>query len=475
MKNIGLIGLGPHAKRIYYPFLEKYGLQQKINFICLVELRSEKDNVYKFLNEQTIQPQKLFFVETSCASQDFLDDNIARFLTGIEATCGLDGIIISSHPKSHKAYLKWAIAHNIDVLVDKPILYPDLTNNPLVELQEIEQEFAELIELYRHSTSNVVVQVQRRAHQGYVHIYRYLKDFLREFQVPISYIDIAHADGMWVMPNEWERENHPYKYGTGKLMHSGYHFVDMLAWLMDLSQAESKQAADELDVFVQSFQPSDFMAQLQPHHYERFFQQDLSQHFSSERIEALKHYGEMDLFVLAQFRQKDAVLTTTYLNLQQNSFSRRASPSLPADIYKGNGRIRHERVNIKVSTLLNVQVHSYQSHQIREHSSLDYGEGHLNHFDILFFRNSDLVGGEAFEKIEIGNQHNQAIAQMDTSFSHNEASRERLFLDFLQGTKSDADLLRQALTVQLVVKIYQCAALARLGKAPHQRVSLERH
>jgi hypothetical protein len=35
------------------------------------------------------------------------------------------------------------------------------------------------------------------------------------------------------MPSEYtSREGHPYRYGYGKLVHSGYHFVDLFAWLV---------------------------------------------------------------------------------------------------------------------------------------------------------------------------------------------------------------------------------------------------
>ena len=37
--------------------------------------------------------------------------------------------------------------------------------------------------------------------------------------VPISYLDIYHADGLWCMPGELStRVYHPYRHGYGKLM-----------------------------------------------------------------------------------------------------------------------------------------------------------------------------------------------------------------------------------------------------------------
>ena len=64
------------------------------------------------------------------------------------------------------------------------------------------------------SSANVAVTVQRRAHPGYKFIHAYLRQFVEEWQVPISFIDIYHADGMWCMPGELAtRRYHPYRHG----------------------------------------------------------------------------------------------------------------------------------------------------------------------------------------------------------------------------------------------------------------------
>lgn len=472
VRNIGLIGLGPHARRIYYPLIEKYFVTQGLKLVMVVELEGNEDSVNGFLENRTIQPVQKFFVKRDPAYNDTLNQSLLQFLDSTVEQYKLDGIIVATDPKSHKAYLKWALSRNIDLLVDKPITCPVDAGNTIEAAKEIELDFCELKELYTESSSNFIVQAQRRGHLGYLYIQKYLEEFISEFQLPISYIDISHADGMWVMPNEWERENHSYKYGTGKLMHSGYHFVDLLAWFLELNQQVKEQEADELNMFVKSFNPSDFMNQLQPQHYERFFQQDYSQHFSADKVKQLGSYGELDIFMLSQLKRSTSVITTAYLSLQQNSFSQRAWSEMPPDIYKGNGRIRHERVNIQVSTLLNIHVHSYQSYQINNKTVMDYGSGHIDHFDILIFRNSELTGGKAFERIEIGRDISEKHL-LPTYFSHNETARENLFLDFLKRSRSQSDLLCHAFTNQLLSKIYECLALAKSSQIPYILLKLK--
>lgn len=472
LRNIGLIGFGPHARRIYYPLIEKYAQSNNLNLVFLIELEDEKDSVNVFLKNCKIQPLSIFYINLfSDNKDDVLSSELRQFLNNSIEQYELDGVIIASEPKSHKAYLKWALEKNIDILTDKPITCPKNAANDRKAALTILQDFNELKELYQASRSNLIVQAQRRAHLGYCYIHNYLSEFLKEFQVPITHIEVSHADGMWVMPNEWERENHSYKYGTGKLMHSGYHFVDLLAWFLQLNQLVKGKEADELDLLVRHSRPSDFMQHITAEHYQQFFQKNYSEYWSDTQIERLKEYGEQDVFVLAQLKRKQSIVTTATLNLQQNSFSSRAWSNTPVDVYKGNGRIRHEQVNIHVSVLLNIQVHSYQSYQVNNPIDMEYGPGHTDHFDILVFRNNGVLGGKRFEQIEIG--RNLATSLPATShFSHNETARENLFLDFIKRSNSKSDLLHHSFTNEFLSRIYECIALERNGKFPHLSCSL---
>ena len=86
----------------------------------------------------------------------------------------------------------------------------------------------------------------------------------------------------------------------------------------------------------------------------------------------------------------------------QSGFSRRSWYNLPKDIYKGNGRVRHERLNIEVGPLMNIQIHSYQAYEISEKERIfNNNVGSIEHFEIYIFRNCNLIGGKPFEKIDL--------------------------------------------------------------------------
>ena len=48
--NIALVGLGPHAKRVYLHFLKNLGIEPKL----IVDLVSQKSETEKYLNEKGI-------------------------------------------------------------------------------------------------------------------------------------------------------------------------------------------------------------------------------------------------------------------------------------------------------------------------------------------------------------------------------------------------------------------------------------
>jgi hypothetical protein len=327
----------------------------------------------------------------------------------------------------------------------------------------------ELAQRLRQSQTNLTVQCQRRSHQGYRFVKRYLADFVEQFQIPISYIDIYHADGMWVMPHElFSRENHPYKHGYGKLMHSGYHFVDLFVWLAEVNNLLAHKKPERADLFVKRFRAYDLLNQVNGADYQKLFGTDrFEAAFTPDNLQEAKKFGELDIFALCQLKRGDAVVTTSSINLQQNSFCRRAWVDTPEDVYKGNGRVRHERLNVQVANLLNIQVHSYQSYEVKRKDVETEGAGHEDHFDIYIFRNSGVVGGKPLEKLQIGEGAKKDHLDDPSYLGHNENARERNLVDFLQGRRNGLSFETHHLTNKLLSKLYECVVRENNGQLPH--------
>jgi hypothetical protein len=468
-KNIILAGLGPHARRIYYPLLEKYAGQYNISLPLIIDLQSQKDKIYTYLSGRKLQPENLFFVKDCSRNDETLDDRLCQTLNEITLKNQVDGIIISTEPKAHKPFALWAVDRNIDILMDKPISAPIGAGATIEAAQKVWLDYLEIADRLKKSNSNLIVQCQRRSHPGYRLVKSYLIDFLKEYQIPLSYLDIYHADGMWSMPPElFNRENHPYKYGYGKLMHSGYHFIDLFTWLAEVNDLIEDKKPDSADLYVKRFGGYDFMHQINKADYHKLFKSGkFAGFFNPARLEAAKNLGELDVFILGQLKRGQAITTTASINLQQNSFCRRAWADLPEDVYKSNGRVRHERLNIQVANLLNIQVHSYQSYEVGKKEGVVEGAGHEDHFDIYIFRNSDLVGGKPLEKFSLGEDIRRRHAQDPFYWGHNEKARESLLLDFLEGRPSPSHFATHAATNKLLSKIYACIVSEQRGGLPH--------
>lgn len=451
-RRIALAGLGPHARRIYLPLLERHAARLGVRLVALVERADRLAETRAFLAGRALAPDALVGVEPDAAFAATLPLPVAATL----AAAAPDALIVAGPPECHVAYATWALAAGVDVLVDKPLTCPPQLGRTAAAAQALRDDHAALVALQARSAARAVVAVQRRSHAGYARVRAIVDDVVRAHGLPPSFIDIAHADGMWVMPDEWDRDNHAYRHGSGKLMHSGYHFVDLLAWLLELGGAPAGDPA----LSLATFGPADVMARLGPETLQRLLGVAPSaEAFAPARLAALRSYGEQDVFAQLQWRDGDAVRTTARLALQQHSLSQRAWSTSAADTYKGNGRIRHERVEVHVAPLLSVQVHSYQAHQIGEDEGLPYGPGHLDHFDVHVFRNRRLLGGPAYERLELG--RTAADAGAPAGFGHNERAREARLLAFLAGDPALDDIRDQGPTIALLARLYAEIAAQR--------------
>jgi len=444
-KNIILVGLGPHAKRIYINLMKKHNVLPLI----IVDLVKNKNSILDYLNNEKICCDT-YFVPNEEADNLDLSKKVANDIRKLMKKNNIQYAIISTEPKAHFAYSKFFLKENINILMDKPITSPMFTFENVENSRKIKKEYDVLKRAYlKKSNMNFVIQCQRRFHDGYIYVKKLIDDTILQYNVPITYIDIYHSDGMWNMPNEFfSRENHPYKYGYGKLFHSGYHFIDLLTWFLESNNKINNKKANNVRVFTSIFRPKDFFETLD----NEFYKKNLETNEFSEILlnkEKVNNFGELDFHSMIDFKKDDYIITHCNLNLLQSGFSKRAWTKLPSDTYKSNGRVRHETVNIQIGPIMNIQIHSYQSGEINEKSEIaNYDVGSMDHFDIYIFRNNNLIGGKSFEKISISD-----LISKNDFLGNNEKARENCFLEFLDDKKGESDLLKHNLSVLLLSKL----------------------
>lgn len=450
-KNILLVGLGPHSKRIYLNYFKKH----HVNLAVVVDIESNKENVRNYLDKNGFKSSEIFCIPDKYKDNEHLPDDISNKLVNVCKKNKITNIIVSTEPKGHYMYLEFALKHNIDVLTDKPITaQKNMTN--LRSIKKIRRQYYEILDMAKNSKAMCNVMCQRQYHRGYEYIKKLLKETVEKYKIPITYIDIYHCDGNWEMPHDLNKENHPYKYGYGKLFHSGYHFIDLLSDFIKINNVltDSKKIVKG-SVFSRCFTPNDELAVFNTDDYKRIFKnQKIPEYYYKNINPNFDKYGEKNFYGILEFKNMyNQTITTANLNLLHYGFSRRGWIE-SRDYYKKNGRIRHERINIHVGPLMNIQVHSYQSKEIKDRldSKTEEQVGGLEHFDIDIYRNVDIIGGKPFERIKLGDLYTDD--EKKNILGYNELSREIYLNNFLNGKCEKGDIRDQALAIEI---LYSCA------------------
>lgn len=447
--KVALVGLGPHAKRIYINYVKN----NDVNLKLVIDVKSNEENVKKFLDKEGIKCIT-YFISDEYRNNEFLSSidtvNLKEIVNKLEITHA----IISTEPKAHKSYLDFFIRNKINVVVDKPLTAPIDVSTDSNQAKKIIDDYEYIVNLYKKYEDEVIlkVQCQRRWHKGYLFIHNLASKIVKKYNIPITTINISHCDGMWNMPDEFDfRENHPYKYGYGKLFHSGYHFVDLVSWFEQINLSIERKKFDNVDVYATCVRPSDFMVQVDKINYSLLFNTFKFDNYFTDKYDYTK-YGETDLYSIVQFKHDNKVISTATFNLIQNGFTRRSWPNLPIDTYKGNGRVRHEYMNIQIGPLMNIQVHSYQSKEIKDRDVNNYNVGEVEHFDIYVFRNVDLIGGKPFEAFTIKDLYNE---NQEEILGYNEISREKCLSNFLNNIRDDSNIYEHKLGIMIMSKQYE--------------------
>ena len=447
-KNIMLVGLGPHSKRIYMNYFKNHNIIPSI----IVDLESNKENVKNYLATNGFGNTIIWTLPNRYKDCESLPVQEYNSLLQLCQENEINYIISSTEPKAHNMYLQFALKNNINILSDKPITVVKGMDK-LKNIKKVKKQYEELLELYQNSNCKCNIMCQRQYHRGYVFIKKLLAEIISQYNIPITYIDIYHCDGNWEMPHDLDKENHPYKYGYGKLYHSGYHFIDLLAELVKLNNLtdESKRIV-EGKMYGNVFTPDDEKVVFNANDFKNIFNlKEMSEPYLSLSQNDYSTYGEKNFYGnIGFYNSSNRLITTANINLLHYGFSRRGWFE-SRDYYKKNGRIRHERINIQVGPLLNIQVHSYQSKEIKDRTNSieETLTGGLEHFDIDIYRNVDIIGGIPFQRIQLKDLYGDELGK-ENFIGFNEFSREEFVNSFLSDDVGKGDLKEQALGMEIL-------------------------
>ncbi len=459
--SVLLVGCGPHAKRVYLPALKELEEVNQLKLSCVLEVA---DNIAATIETVRAHGLSSNVISIQKSEDGSLSSEIKIFLDELHKRYNFDGIVISSEPTQHKQYILWALKNKLHILADKPLTtYNNISNNSKFAYK-LYEDFLEFKKNYIDGSKAFIINAQRRYHKGFLLVQQKIHDIAIRFQVPVTSISAMHSDGQWRFPDEIiTQDYHGYNTGYGKVSHSGYHIIDMVAQYIKAGSVTDKMA-DEYEYYTKFIRPDGLIKQLSLQDYTKIFslqQNELLEKFKNTDITNFAKYGEVDSHTSIVAKKHGVNIAHYSIDLMHNTFSRRNWIKPGEDLYKGNGRVKHECHNITQGPFQTIQIHSYQSSDKHETNTVhDYNIGGNNHFDIYIFRNNILTGDKApFEKISINELSDYNPTKLVTELTKKTVVYE--FSDIMNGIKKPTDSLSHFLShsesIQMMSNIYVSA------------------
>ena len=422
-----LVGVGPHAHYKHLPLIQKALRSGLARSWSVLELDSARHRLEELVRSLPVKPLRVEYVPDRRDQGLWYTSESDAALADLCAGLASPKVVLSTEPKAHFPYLKWCIAHGRDCLVDKPITIP-MSEDRVMDPSRFTAELRELTGLARESPSRCSVMTPRRYHRAYETVRRYVGGWVRRFGVPVTYLSIYHGEGVWNTPAEYlEREDHPYKYGYGKLLHSGYHYVDLLARLLDLED-------QEIDFAAKVARPGDQQEQMRGLY-------GLMEGAPSSVEPAGGHpFGETDLVASFATRRRGTgeVVTLGNLALLQTTTSLRNWWPLPTDVYNKTGRFGVEEIRLNLGFLASVSARILKVPVELEGRRI----GCRDEMDITVWRNGNLV-----DRASLDRRSSRAAD------SYLEEGRWRLFRSWLLGEERKSRIEQHLRSVELLEKI----------------------
>ena len=468
-----LVGVGPHARRFYLPTIAALGPARGIQFVAAVELHQQKEPATRAIADAGLDAELL----TVSPFSEAMPDEAAARLDELIARLDIGAVIISTDPLSHGAYAQWAIERQLHVLLDKPISSRRDAVSDLAQARGIEDDYHLLARAYRdllrREARAFIVCAHRRYHPGIQAVVERIEAVSRQTGCPVTAIHSHHSDGQWRLPNEMvTQKHHSYCEGHGKASHSGHHFFDCVYRFQRAGQAAGK-APDQMQVFASFVQPHGHLRQLTERDYERLFGPeylDVRTLTDAELDPLLSTYGELDISAVLTFRAQGVPVCLGSLELLHNGFSRRSWVHPGEDLYKGNGRVKHEHHRVHVGPFMAIHVDSYQAKDKHERSDEeDLLPGGNNHYDLRVFNNTDMLPGtEAVEQMSLTD-----LGRFKEDRLHIEVVKEGAVREFfacltgaLAPTAVRSSLLDHRVPVQILSGVYRSHVQALMGQEP---------
>ena len=412
MIKVLVIGCGPHATHFHLPeLLRRQGADGDVSVAGALDIEPNRAFVEEELASRGL-PVRALFVEPfdgpdlPAGAEALLDDLVARGET--------NAVVIATDPLHHLCYARWALSCGLPILMDKPVTTREGAALDLAQAAGIAADFDDLLARWRalpEPRPPFHLLAHRRHHPGVLEARRIVREACARTGCPVTNVRGAHSDGQWRLPHEIVTQlHHSYHQGHGKLSHSGFHFLDCLVEFWREGLRGSGAAADDVECFASFLRPDGLALQMPRDVLRNAFGPDYDKACPETDEELARRYGacgEVDVEASFALRRGGVPFSLASLSLLHGGYARRSWLLPDRDLYKGNGRVKHEEHSIEVGPFLNVRIQSYQSKDRHDacEPGADEEPGGNNHYELLVFRNDRMVGGPPFERLRLRDLH----------------------------------------------------------------------
>lgn len=445
--RILLIGVGPFAKRAYIPRLHELAAESRAVLVAAVDVEQNQAELEKYRQAHCPDVELHFVPFFTLDMPIHVNSSLTALVSRLRISC----VIISTEPLAHRAYGLWALDLGLNVVMDKPVSTRPWVVEDLGQALGIAEDFDALMHKYESLQSRkktcFLINSHRRYHHGFQHAIDLVRKIQGETGCPVTSINTLHCDGQWRLPSEIiSQDYHTYNKGYGKVSHSGYHAIDIVYQFLKAGMGKHKKP-DTVEVFSSFVRPRGFFSQINEGDYKRLFGDKAYKAacpFNEQELhEITRRFGEIDASVQLTFYSSGEPVALVHLDLQHNGFGRRTWLTPGQDLYKGNGRVRHEMHEIKSGPFQSIVIDSRQSSDVHDviepnHTVL----GGNGHFDINVYNNCGMLGTDGpLHTLKLDDLVNLNSGERKTHYSRSikHAALDEA-IDFMAGVKKIEDL-----------------------------------
>lgn len=354
--HLVVIGFDEIVSNKYLICIKKALSKKVIDGYTIIDLKDEEENIKKRVESLYLKPEKIYYLQKSKDKNNWASKkDFEPVLKKIQIEKKNIKVYIATELKAHEGYLKYCVENGIPCLVEKPVIAP--LKDGIYYPEKIDKEMKYYIKKIREHGTKSSVMTLGRYHKIYNDlVMRGIKERMIKYQAPLTSFHLRHAGGVWNLHSEYiSREDHPYKYGYGMMMHGAYHYVDIAVQFICLNKLLYPNENFEISISSYGAYPQEQNDRISKKYSEKF--EDNCSNWEKKEGKGLV-LGETDITSTFCFRNKKTkkVITLGTISLEQTTPSVRSWKDFPQGIYNKNGRISSVDIEAQLSTLYSTNI-----------------------------------------------------------------------------------------------------------------------